>query len=77
MESIKLGGPAHGIVTKTVQRKGWWGSRGSWGLGVVGFERVGESRIVGFRGVVVKGVVGPWGNGSLGQWGQGVVAMML
>ena len=42
MESIRLGGPVHGIVTKTVHKtlpgggggpggwvgRGWWGSRG-------------------------------------------------
>ena len=41
--SIRLGGPAHGIVTKTVHitlpggcgGRGWWGS-GWWGSGVVG-----------------------------------------
>ena len=40
---IRLGGPAHGIVTKTVHKTlSWggggrgWGSRGWWGQGVVG-----------------------------------------
>ena len=48
MESIRLGGPADGIVTKTVHKtlpggwvggwgvgRGWWGSRGGW-VGLVG-----------------------------------------
>ena len=44
MESIRLGGPAHGIVTKTVHKTragggggpeggwlwGWWGPGGGW-----------------------------------------------
>ena len=36
MESIRLGGPAQGIVTKTVHKTlpgGWWGPRGGWGPG--------------------------------------------
>ena len=54
--SIRLGGPAHGIVTKTVHKtlpgggggRGW-GSRGWWGSGVVGVR----------------------GGGGLGGGGQG------
>ena len=49
MESIRLGGPVHGIVTRTVCKtlpgafgdpgvggmsRGWWGSREWWGSGV-------------------------------------------
>ena len=45
MESIRLGGPAHGIVTKTVHKtlpgvvgsRGWVG-KGSWG-GCIGESR--------------------------------------
>ena len=47
MESIRLGGPAHGIMTKTVHKtllgvvgsgggwlgRGWWGSKGWVGRG--------------------------------------------
>ena len=46
MESIRLGGPAHGIVTKTVHktlpgvvgvwRVSGWAGRGWWGQGVNG-----------------------------------------
>ena len=56
--SIRLGGHAHGIVTKTVHKTlpgggGVWGGR----VGVVG----------------VKGVVGVRGGGGQGGgWGQGV-----
>ena len=57
--SIRLGGPAHGIVTKTTQNsaKGWWGSRRwvGWGDGVLGVGWVG---VVGSSGWVGRGVVG-------------------
>ena len=70
--SIRLGGPAHAIVTKTAHKTllGWCRLRGSgWGLGVVGIK--------GMRGwslgvVGVKGV-GVWGGGSQGSGGLGVV----
>ena len=58
--SIRLSGPAHGIVTKTVHKtlpggggggRGWWGSGGRGGGG---------------RGQW-------WGSGGGGGWGSGVV----
>ena len=64
MESIRLGGPAHGIVTKTVHKTlpgggggpggkyGWWGSR--WWVG---------------RGGGWVGVVGVQGWVGTGWWG--------
>ena len=59
MESIRLGGPAHGIVTKTVHKTlpGVVGSRGGW---------VGESRgWVGRKWWESRGWVGR-GGGSMG-----------
>ena len=67
--SIRLGGPAHGIVTKSVHKTlpgdgggpgggGQWGSRGWWGpkRGVVGIQGM-----VGVQGW--EGGRGPWGCG--------------
>ena len=73
MESIRLGGPAHGIVTKSVYKSLPWGGGGpggGWLLGWVGGDRVQgwwwSSRWVG-RGVVgVQGLVGRGSNGSRG-----------
>ena len=56
MESIRLGGPAHGIVTKTVHKtraRVWWGSRGwvdGWLGWVVGGP--GDGGVKGWLGVV-------------------------
>ena len=63
--SIRLGGPAHGIVTKTIHKtlpgggggtvvgvKGWWGQGGGGGLGD------------GWRSRVVGGLRGVWGQGA-------------
>ena len=75
MESIRLGGPAHGIVTKTVHKTlsggGWVVGRGGGGpgggrvqgwLGVVGAQGVG-------RGGGIQGLVGVQGMvGSRGGW---------
>ena len=60
MESIRLGGPAHGILTKTVHKTlpGVVGSRGWVGgwVGGAGGPGVGGKRVKGSRGLgVVEG----------------------
>ena len=61
MESIRLGGPAHGIVTKTVHKTlpgGGWVGRGWWGPGWWGY-RGGWVGVVGIQGWVGRGGGGP------------------
>ena len=71
MESIRLGGPAHGIVTKTVHKTmpGVVGVKGWVGKVVVGFKGVGGVQgVVGYR-VGVQGVMGYKGGGAPGgRW---------
>ena len=52
MESIRLGGPAHGIVTRTVHKTlpGVVGAQGWVGSGVVGVQGLVGYRVVGVRG---------------------------
>ena len=59
MESIRLGGPAHGIVAKTVHKTlvGGGGPGDRWWVGVVGIQ--GGSKgpgVVGVQGWVGRGV---------------------
>ena len=78
--SIRLGGLAHGIVTKTVYKTLPGFGRGQGGIGVGGWG----SRVDGVKGVVgwVGGLQGWWesrGGRSLGVlgwgWGPGVVGV--
>ena len=66
--SIRLSGPAHGIVTKTVHKTLPGGGQGGRVMGVRG-EGGGRVRVVGVKGV---GVVGSRGRGG-GVKGVGVV----
>ena len=62
MNSIRLGGPAHGIVTKTIHKTmsgGGWGQ----GIGVVEVKGVGGGGGQGIGVVEVKGVGGGGGQG--------------
>ena len=61
--SIRLGGPAHGIVIKTVHKTLPGGGGGPWGgwVGVVGVQGVGGYLVVGSSGWVGTGVVGVQG----------------
>ena len=76
---IRLGGPAHGIVTKTVCKTLPGGGRGEGGIGWV----AGGSRGGGGLGVVGVGVGGGLGGGGcigvvgvgMGGWGPGVVGV--
>ena len=85
MELIRLGGPAYGIVTKTVHKalpgggwvgvvglRGWWGPEGGWGSrGGRGPEGGGGSRSGRGPGERgVQGVVGVQDWVVSGWWGS-------
>ena len=80
MESIRLGGPAHGIVTKTVHKtlpgcgggsRGWVGG---WLGGVVGWSQgwLGQAVVKGSGVQRWVGVVEVQGVGGYQWWGPGV-----
>ena len=64
--SIGLGGPAHGIVTKTVHKTLPGGGRGEGGMGVGGWGLQGWWGQAGGGGQGVVGVQGWWGLGVVG-----------